>query len=153
MKDRLKRMERLRHLRALQELRRKADFVQRRIRLQQVERQIDAGSQAALLAVTEAQVAMEEGNRPQFTMAESLREIAFQSMAALQPARQEAIGAMEKARTSFVESKRETEQASLLAEGVRKDLLIESDRRTQAESDDRYAARIKWLRSSTLNNG
>lgn len=151
MKNRLQRMDRLRHLRALQELRCEADFVRRRIRLLRVERQIDAGSETATLAVTEARVAMAEGNRIQFTLAEKLHEIAIQSIDALQPARHEALSAMEKARASFVESKRETEQASLLAEGVRKDLVRESDRRTQAESDDRFAARMKWLRSTSLN--
>jgi len=63
-----------------------------------------------------------------------------------------AMEAVRAAQQNFVVSKRETEQAMLLAQNVREGLLKESDRRTQAESDDRYAARKKWLQGVSLKS-
>jgi len=152
MKARLQRMERLRHLRALQELRREVAFVRSRIKLQKVEHQIEVGLEAGRAALDEARIAVQEADGCGWIMSEKMHDVAELTVAALQPARVKAMEAVRAAQQNFVVSKRETEQAMLLAQNVREGLLKESDRRTQAESDDRYAARKKWLQGVSLKS-
>ncbi len=149
MKQRMLRMDRLRHLRALQELRHEANFVRSQIRLRNVEREIQVETAAQASAKDDARQALVDANRTELIIAESLREVAEGTIGLLEPLRKNAAQAMQIAREHLADSRRETEQASVLVDGLRVELLREDDRRTQAESDDRYAARKSWMHRQT----
>jgi flagellar export protein FliJ len=146
MNPRLKQMERLQHLRGLQERRREVDLAKANNRLRQVENQIVAERETANSHSLMLQQAMIDGERPEMTLSQRLRDMSFVTIEQLRKRKVAAANLVEVAQEELVESRRETEQASLLADAVRQEIRKETERREQSVSDDRFAARQDWDR-------
>lgn len=149
MTARLKQMERLQHLRGLQEKRREAELAKATGRLRAVEAQIVEERESAHRALSMARQAMIDGERPEMMMGERLQNVSVFAMRRLEKVKVSAVNVVEIAKEELVDSRRETEQAKLLADTVRQEIRREIERREQAVSDDRFAARLDWTRRKT----
>jgi hypothetical protein len=144
MKERLRQMERLSRLRESQERMREAELLRERSRLATA-RQVAGAAQSAFQAETAAcRELLLQGD----TVASRMADQAARLAAAWHMHCAERVAAcverVEAATQRHRESRLQVEQSTRLAETISRAIGVEEQRRLQAVSDERFAARRHW---------
>jgi len=148
----MRQLARLKKLRAARERLGEASVAVEAGKLRQAEERLLAAKDAEVAGARESQRAIEAGERPAWTLSLALREAEAMRRPLLEAACREREIALVAAQRILRVCRVETEQASVLERDLRETLDVEQERRAQAESDDRFAARARW-RAGLKTNG
>ena len=94
-----------------------------------------------------ARAALGAGDRSGWLAAESAGEFAAVRVAGLAPLEAERKAALERALAVYRQSRMRTEQVERVEEKARREKAVEEARKSQAEADDRFGARLGWART------
>jgi hypothetical protein len=145
--DELRQLGRLKRLREAKERMCEAGVAREVGRLREAEARLKAVVDAEAAAVVEAQHALNDGMRGEWMLALAVREAEAKCQPFLMKVCAECGAAVDAAKKVLRVSRIETEQVSALERELRAVMELEQGRRTQAESDDRFAARGHWRAS------
>jgi len=115
--------------------------------VRQTERAIHTERTAIASASAAARTAFSTGEREETLLAQAHAEIFTVRAGILEGLKTQRVQIESAARTEFLASRMKTEQMNQLVTHITEQASIEETRRTQALSDDRYAARRAWLSS------
>jgi hypothetical protein len=103
--------------------------------------------------IADARAAMATGCREEWQVAETTRGVIETRMVRLAALRVECQDALDEAVAVHRVSRMNMEQMNRVLERSRAELMGDESRRAQAESDDRFAARLAWERSKNRVGG
>jgi len=144
MREKLRQMDRVKHVRATRERLSEASLAIATAKLREAEKRLAEARDAETSGAQDAILAMDSGEPDEWAMSLALRK-AFgmdceRVAKELKQREEDRATAHGELRTRKVE----TEQAAVLHRDVREALLVEEERRAQAESADRFLARGRW---------
>jgi len=151
----MRQLARLKKLRAARERLSEASVAVEAGKLRLAEERLLAAKDAEAAGARESQRAVEAGERTAWMLSLALREAEAMRRPRLEAACREREIALVAAQRILNVCRVETEQASGSERDLREALDVEQERRAQAESDDRFLARVRWcagLRKSFLPN-
>ena len=141
MREKLRQIERVRNVRAIRERLSEASLAVAMAKLRDAEERLEEARQAEIAGAREAIAAMREGEQREWAMSMALRKAFVMDCERMEEVR----GRCEEDRVASQASLRgcriETEQAAALHRDVRAALLMEEERRAEAEGVDRFLAR------------
>jgi len=147
----LKQLERLQRLRDARETLCEAKLAKAQGAVHGVTLQIAEADTMRRGAAGDGSAALLLGDRAEWWLAESARFAAERRGALLESLLRELAASAEEARGRLVTSRREAEQVSVVVKELRNALAAEDARRSQAVSDDRFAARAHWTRMRRMD--
>jgi len=102
--------------------------------------------------IADGRVAMASGRRDEWQVAQTARAVVEARMVRLATLRAEREIALEKAVQMHRASRLKMEQMDRVVDRTRTHLSLEESRRSQAESDDRFASRRAWLQMQPVDD-
>ncbi len=144
MREKLRQMERLLQVREARERLNEVSAARAAAHLREAETRLSKLKEAGLVGAREAMLAMEAGERAEWTISLSLCKAFGLDCECVEKERLERREGLARAQRLLKESRIETEQAAVLHRDVRDVLLAEQDRRAQTETADRFLARNRW---------
>ena len=144
MSEKLRQLGRMKALREGRERLSEASVAMAAAKLREAEQRLDDVRAVRAAEMEESQRAIAVGERPAWMLALALSKADARDCARLAAECVARKDSMMAAQRILQACRIETEQASLLEKDLREVLMVERERREQAESDDRFAARSRW---------
>ena len=144
MREKLRQIERVRNVRAMRERLSEASLAIAMAKLRDAEERLEEARQADIAGAREAIAAMSEGERREWAMSMALRKAFVMDCERMEEVRGQCKDDRLAAQAALRGCRIETEQAAALQRDVREALLMEEERRAEAEGADRFLARGRW---------
>ncbi len=144
--ERLRQWKRLKQVRELQERVREAEYALATDRLRAADEVLRAMLAAASAAAHARRLAMKEGDGAGCTVGESMGGGADRQRRQWLPERSLRAADRDAKQIALMRARLERERCEQRLADMRAQVAVEEARRTQAASDDRFAARRHWLR-------
>jgi hypothetical protein len=144
MKAKLRQMGRVRNVRATRERLSEASLAIASVKLREAEHRLAEAKESELAGARDAALAMDAGERLEWAMSLALQKAFGLDCERMEKERGQCEEELQDARDVLRTRRIETEQATVLHRNVREALLMEEERRAQAEGVDRFLARGRW---------
>jgi hypothetical protein len=145
MQSRLKRLKRMAALYELVERVHSVELLRATGAVRQAELALETQRTAANMAASKERIALQNGDRFEWSIAETQQEIAVWKGGRLEDIRVEREEQSEVVRERYVISRLKSEQMNRMVCGVAAQVDREEGRRTQSMADDRFLSRRHWI--------